>query len=82
MNFLKQLNKIKKNKQGWKGKLRNKVDEEEDSEKKAVVSSLMIKCGKPTNEEVLETYDDFRLQHKDGSIQNEEYISSAPITVE
>ena len=79
MNFLKQLKKIKK--LNRKGKLRNKVDEEEDAEKKAVVSSLMIKCGKPTNEEVLETYDDFHLQHKDSSIHNEEYISSAPITV-
>ena len=73
MNFMKQLKKIKK--LNRKGKLRNKIDEVEDAEKKAAVSSLMIKCNK-TKEEVLEAYDD-----EDGSIQNEEYISSAPITV-
>ena len=78
MNFMKQLKKIKK--LNRKGKLRNKIDEVEDAEKKAAVSSLMIKCNK-TKEEVLEAYDDFHLQHKDGSIQNEEYISSASITV-
>ena len=60
--------------------MRNKINEVEDAEKKAVVSSLMIKCNK-TKEEVLEAYDDFHLKHTDGSIQNEEYISSAPITV-
>ena len=78
MNFLKQLKKIKK--LNRKGKLRNKFNEVEDAEKKAVVSSLMIKCNR-TKEEVLEAYDDFHLKHTDGSIQNEEYIRSAPITV-
>ena len=77
--FLEAVKEDKELKQ--EGNLMTKINEEEDAEKKAVVSSLMIKCGKPTNEEVLETYDDFHLQHKDGSIQNEEYISSAPITV-
>ena len=73
MNFMKQLKKIKK--LNGKGKLRNKINEEEDAEKKAVVSSLVIRCNKP-KDEVLEAYDD-----EDGSIQNEEYISSAPIAV-
>ena len=60
MNFLKQLKKIKK--LNRKGKLRNKINEVEDAEKKAVVSSLMIKCNK-TKEDVLEAYDDFHLKH-------------------
>ena len=75
MDFLKNLKKIKK--LNRKGKLINKVDEEEDAEKKAVVSSLMIKSEK-TEKEVLEAYDDFHLKYKDGSISNEEYINSTP----
>ena len=63
-----------------KGKLINKVDNEEDAEKKALVSSLMIKCDK-TKDEVLDAYDDFHLKHKDGFISNEEYINSTPTKV-
>ena len=55
----------------------NKVDNKEDAEQNAVVSSLMIKSEK-AEKEVLEAYDDFHLKHKDGSISNEEYINSTP----
>ena len=63
-----------------KGKLINTVDDEEDAEKNAVVSSLMIKCDK-SKEEVVEAYDEFYLKHKDGFILNEEYINSTPTRV-
>jgi hypothetical protein len=77
MDVLKNL-KIKK--LNRKGKLINKVDNEEDAEKKAVVSSLMVKCDK-NEKEVLEAYDDFHLKHKDGLISNEDYIKSTPSKV-
>ena len=77
MDFLKQLKKMKK--LNRRGKLINKVDEE-DAEKKAVVSSLMVKCDK-SEEEVLDAFHDFHLKHRDGFIDNDEYIHSAPIKV-
>ena len=56
--------------------MRNTIDEEEeDAGKKAVVSSLMIKCNK-TKEDVLEAFDDFHLKHKDGSIHRKEYTKN------
>ena len=63
-----------------KGKLIKKVDDEEDAEKKAVVSSLVIKCNK-SEEEVAVAYDEFHLKYKDGFIPNEEYINSTQTSV-
>ena len=77
MDFLKQLKKMKK--LNRRGKLIEKVDEE-DAEKKAVVSSLMIKCNK-TEEEVLDAFEDFHLKHLDGFISNDEYINSTSTNV-
>ena len=80
MDILKQFKKIKK--LNRKGKLINKGDDEgEDAEKKAVISSLMIKCDKP-RDEVREAYEEFHLKYKDGVINNDDYINSMPAKVE
>ena len=79
MDVVQNLKKMKK--LNRKGKLLNKVDDDEDAEKNAVVSSLMVKCDK-TKEEVVEAYEEFHLKYQDGSIANEEYIKSTSTKVQ
>ena len=45
------------------------------NEKYELIASLMAKSGK-TEEEVLNAYDEFYLNHENGSISKEEYINS------
>ena len=78
MDMITNLKKMRK--LNRRGKLINKVDDEEDSEKKAIVSSLMIKCDK-TEKEVLAAYVAFHLKYTDGFVSNKEYINSTSTKV-
>ena len=75
MDLMKQLKKTKK--LNRRGKLINKGEDDEVAEKNAVLSSLMLKCGKTRNE-VLVAYEDFHLKYEEGVISNQDYIESTP----
>ena len=61
-----------------KGRLIGKVDPEE--EKKAIVESLMVKCGK-TEEEVVKAFDEFHLKHESGQISKKEYKETSTVRI-
>ena len=64
---------------GKNSKRKNKKSLTPEEEKKEMVSVLMVKCDK-TEEEVLQAYDDFHINHTDGVISKDDFLKSTDVT--